>query len=329
MGSIRRLRDEDKNVHLLLTSSNLSEMYIYDILKEKCGANKDSIFDINTKNNVSNMLELVGVQPFLAEKWLFVINYSKVKGQLKEHKGVFQSDTSEFLIKVKNYKEYKEAKELLGNINDIYLTYIRAYDVEFLLQKYKISPSLVDFVSKSYYSDPEQVFVLMKELDSGLILDKRKQVVDICGVSSGSLTSFAMSLLKEPSKTEKGKKMVCRNRVKVALELAETYGFSKMRNFLMACVKDILDIKQLYMTGVIYDKIRDLPDIEVEDKNGNKTPVYDEKKLSKYNFYLQSIIEIPYTRILNLYLVLKSQGRWFKDIDMVNFIYQYYQGGNL
>ena len=35
---------------------------------------------------------------------------------------------------VKNYKEYKEAKELLGrlNVNDIYLTYIRRYDVEFL-----------------------------------------------------------------------------------------------------------------------------------------------------------------------------------------------------
>lgn len=327
MGSIRKLRDENVNAHLLLTSSSLSEMYIYDILKEKCKATRDSIYEVNTKSSINSMLELVNVQPFLADKWLFVLTFNKVKKILKEHIGIFEADTAEFLIEVKNYKEYKEAKELLGkvNLNDIYLSYIRRYDVEFLLGKYNLSQKMLDFVVKSYASDPEQVFILMKELDNGLLIENRKQIVDVCGVSVGSLNYFALSLLKEPPKTAKGQKSVCRNRMKVAVELADTYGYGKMRNFLMACVKDILDIKQLYINGVIYDKIRDLPDVTVENSKGEKVPVYDEKRLSKYNIFLQTIIDTPYTRIVRLYLMLKKGGRWFRDVDMMNFIYQYYE----
>lgn len=316
MGSIRNLRGGDNNVHLLLTNSNLSELYVYDTLKEKCNATRDSIYDITNKSSANEMLELINTQPFMANKWLFVIEYGKVKSVLREKKGLFESDTSEFLIKVKNYKEYKEVKGLLGRVNDIYLSYIRYYDVEYLLQGCGLAPKLIDFVSKSYSSDPEQVFILMKELKSGKVIDKRKDIVDLCGISSGSLNSFALSLLKEPPKTDKGKKTIYKNRIGVALELADTYGFSKMRNFLMSCVKDILDIKQLYMVGTIYDRISDLPEC------------YDEKKLSRYNMYLKTIIDIPYSRIMRLYLTLKKCGRWFNGMDMVNFIYQYYEEGD-
>lgn len=325
MGSIRKL-EGDIHVHLLLTGSSLSEMYVYDILKKKCGANTESIYRVETKGDFNNMLDLLGVQPFLADRWLFVVNYSRVKALLKGKAGIFREETAEFLIKVKNYKEYKEAKKLLGMVNDIYLTSIRPYDVEYLLSGYNLPKKLLDFISKSYYSDPEQVFILKKELDGGTVIAERRQIVDICGVSTGSLNSYAMSLLKEVA-TEKGRKTVCKNRIKTGLELADVYGFNKMRNFLLACVKDILDIKQLYLAGVIYDSVRDLPEIEVEMKDGSKAPVFDEKRLSRYGFYYKSIIETPYARILRLYLLLKKQGKWYKDIDMMNFIYQYYQKG--
>jgi len=328
MGSIKNLRKEDVNVHLLLTSSNLSELYVYDTLKEKCGAGVDSIYDVNTKSTINEMLELVNTQPFLAEKWLFVLEYNKVKSIIKSKKGIFDVDTSEFLIKVKNYREYKEVKSLLPKVNDIYLSYIRSYDVDFLLRDYSIPPVLMKFISKSYYSDPEQVFVLLNELKDGRVIEQRKDIISICGVSSGSLTSLALALLKEPPKTDRSKKMVYRKRIGVASELAETYGFSKMRNFLTASVKDILDIKQLYMVGAIYDRIYNLPDVKVTDRNGNTNPVYDEKKLSKYNIYLNTIIEIPYSRIVRLYLLLKQCGKWYSDIDMFNFIYQYYEEGD-
>lgn len=317
MGSIRKLKGEEFNVHLLLASSNLSELYVYDILKGKCNATRDSIYDINTRSSANEMLELINTQPFMADKWLFVIEYSKVKSIIKDKKGIFDTDTAEFLIKVKNYKEYKEVKSLLDRVNDIYLSFIRYYDVEYLLQGYGLAPKLIDFIARSYGSDPEQVFILRNELKAGKIFSKRKEIVDLCGISTGSLNTFALSLLKEPPKTERGKKMTYKNRIGVALELSETYGFSKMRNFLLACVKDILDIKQLYMVGTIYDRIADLPSC------------YDESKLSKYSVYFNSIIETPYLRIMRLYLSLKKCGRWFNDIDMISFIYQYYEEGEM
>lgn len=327
MGSIRKLTDSNTNVHILLTSSNLSELYVYDTLKKKCKAGVDSILNIESRSSINEMLELVNLQPFTSDKWLFVLDFKKCKSTIKDRKGMFESDSSEFLIKVKNYKEYKEAKELLGNVNDIYLSFIRYYDVEFLLQGYNLSPKLIEFVTRSYSSDPEQVFVLLEELKNGRVIEKRKDIVDICGMSTGSLNSFALTLLKDFPKTEKGKKLVYKKRIGVAVELAETYGYGKMRNFLMSCVKDILDIKQLYMVGAIYDRIANLPDAKVRDKKGELVPVYDEKKLSRYNSLLKIIIDIPYTRIMNLYLLLKQGGAWYNSMDMINFIYLYYEKG--
>ena len=69
------------------------------------------------------------------------------------------------------------------------------------------------------------------------------------------------------------------------------------------------------MVGAIYDRIGGLPEC------------YDEKKLSRYNVYLRTIVDIPYPRIMRLYLLLKKCGRWYTDIDMINFIYQFYEEG--
>ena len=317
MGSIRNLKSLEYNTHLVYTKSNLAEIYIRDTLKAKCKANNDSIYEISTKSGIDEMLDLVGVQPFLADKWLFILDYKKVKSLFKDKKGIFSMDTSEFIIKVNNYKEYKEVKGILSNVNDIYLAFIRYYDVGFLLQDYSLPQSIVDFVAKSYGYEPEQVFTLEKALRDGEVVTKKKDVVRICGISAGSLNSFAMSLLKDFPTTERGTKMVYSNRIKVALELSDTYGFGKMRNFLLASVKDILDIKTLHMNGVIYDRISDLPD------------GYDESRLSRYKLYLNSIIETPYYRILNLYLMLKKSGKWYSSVDMMNFIYNYYEGGDI
>ena len=315
MGSLAKLKSNEKNVHILYTNSNLSELYVYDTLKEKCKANRDSIFDVSTKNSIVEMLDLVNIQSFLSDKWLFVLDYGKVKSVIKDKKGIFESSNSEFLIKVKNYKEFKEVKEELSTANDLYLAYVKYTDVEFLFQGFNISPKMVNFISKSYSSDIEQVFVLLNEMKNGLVVESRKQIVSVCGISSGSLTSYAISLLKDFPTTDRGFKTVCRNRIKVGVELADTYGFNKMRNFLLASVKDILDIKQLYLEGVIYDRISNIPDC------------YDEKRLLKNRVYLESIKSIPYDRITYLYLLLRSQGLWYKDIDMINFIYSYYSKG--
>ena len=167
MGALKDLQDPAKSVHLLLTSSNLIEIYVYDTLKARCNATLESIIDVNSTSTYRYMLELVNIEPNLADKWLFVLDYKKIKGSLKKNLGIFQSEVSVFLIKVDNYKDFKEVKELGVFLNDLYLDVIRRNDVYYMLGKYKISQKVIEFVVNSYYRDPEKVFVLKKELENG------------------------------------------------------------------------------------------------------------------------------------------------------------------
>ena len=310
------LRDlASKNVHLLYTNSSLIEMNIYDILKDSCGATLESVYNVNTKADCNEMLNLLSVQSYLAEKWLFIIDYSKLKDFVKSRKNIFMVDTACFLVKVKNYKDFKEFKELISAVNELYLTVIRGSDIAFLLKEYKLSPKLLDFVSKSYSRDPEKVFVLRDELRKGLRVETSKDIVSVCGTSAGSVVHLAMKLLENRPKTVRGLNMVCKNRIQEIEDLVDAYGLSSTRNFLLAAVKDILDIKVLYMNGIIYKSVRNLPEC------------YDEKRLSRYGYYYSRIVEeLLYPDILRLYLSLRSYGAWVNRSVMLDFIYGYFKG---
>lgn len=313
MGTLREL-EGSKNVHMLITSSTAVEMYVYDKLKEQCHASLESVLTVNSKSSFSEMLELVGMQSYLSDKWLFVIEYSKVKASIKANVGIFESEEAEFLVKVNNYRDFKEFKELLPSVNDLYLTFIRRNEVLYLLSGYSLSQKDIEFVAKSYSREPEKVFLFKKELDNGLVINSQRDIVKLLGESTGSITSYALALLRDFPTTEKGFKTVCRNRIKTGKDLCEAYGVSSFKNFLMATIKDFIYIKELYMQGTIYNSIRDLPE------------VFDEKKLSKYNVYLRTLInDISYSRLVSLYSKLRESGRWVRNSDLLMFIYDYYK----
>lgn len=314
MGSLRELNDDSKSIHLLYSNSSKAELYVYDCLKKSCEATRESIFEVDSKKAFNEMVELSSLQPYLAKRWLFVVNYSKLKGMCKQGKSVFQSDVASFIVKVSTYKEYKEFKSLVGSVNDIYLAYIKKSDIMYILNEYKLSQKVIDFIASSYSSDVEKIFELRDVLSQGVEVTTAKDVVGLIGVSGGSVGKFALQLLAVPPKTEKGLKMVLHNRIRDAKSLIDTYGLRSFKNFLTASVKDILDIKTLYNQGIIFKHIRDVPE------------VYDEKRLSRYEYCLEKIeFEIPYARVLNLYCKLK-QEHWVNDKDMLEFMYNYYGG---
>lgn len=313
MGSLKSLNDVDKRVHLLLTSSNLAEIYVYDTLKSRCNATLESVVEVNSSSTFKGMLELVNVQPNLADNWLFVIKFSKVKSSLKKVLGIFESTSSVFLLKVDSYKEFKEAKEMYSSINDLYLESIRKNDVMDLLRDYKVSPKVKDFVASSYYRDPEKVFELCKELKNGAVVETSKDVVKLCGESMGSIQKFTLQLLEDAPKTEMFLKRSYKKRVSTLCDLCDTFSPRTAYNYIRSSVKDVLHIKMLYLEGVIYDRITDLPEC------------FDEKKLAKYNYKLKSIAEgISYDRILHLYNTMGSFGRWYTSQDGIMFLYKYY-----
>ena len=301
------------NVHLLYTNSNLAEMYVYDKLKEVCKADSESIIRVENKSSFREMLETLNMQAYFAEKWLIILDYHKVSGIIKSNKNIFKAENACFLVLVSNYKEFKEFSELDISLNKMYLSILRYKDIMYLFNGTDVAQKYLDHVSRSYSRDPEKVFTLYREVVSGYKISSIKDINNICGQSSSSISRFAMLLLKDPPVTVKGLSITLRNRVKLAEDLMDAYGISYFRNLLMATVKDILDIKVLYLSGVIYKNVQELP-------NG-----YDEKRLSKYNMYLDSIERvIPYSRIVNLYLSLKKEGVWKNKLNFLDFIYMYY-----
>ena len=313
MGTLKDLKNIEKRVYLVMTSSNLAEIYVYDTLKQRCSATLESILEVNSSSSFKGMLELVNVQPNLSDSWLFVIDYKKVKSSLRKVMGIFQSKTSIFLIKVNNYKEFKEAKESLKFACDLYLECIRRDDVMDLLRDFKLSQSVKDFVAYSYYREPEKVFELCNELKNGAEIETPKDVVKLCGESMGSIQKLVFQLLEDAPKTERFLQRSYKKRVASVWVLCDTFAPKTAYNYIKSSVKDILDIKMLYMKGVIYDRIKGLPEC------------YDEGKLSKYNYQLKSITDnISYERILLLYNMLSSTGRWYSPEDGISFLYKYY-----
>lgn len=300
-----------------MATSGIVDLYIYDKLKEVCKASLDSVIEVKSVSQFNNMSDVINMSPFIADRWLVIIDYKSVASVLEKKKGVLNVPTACFLIRVKNYKEFKKVKEMLPNVNDLYLTLIRSNEVSYLLKPFNgISESLIDFVAKSYSREPEKVFELRKELQMGLEVKDRRSIIKLLGASSGSINYFALQLLKEHPTTERGIKTIYRNRVRSAYDLCQAYGISTFRNYLLTAIRDIIAIKEMFLSGEIYNKINNVPDC------------FDEKRLSKYNFYLDTIKEIPYSRMMNLLVSLKKCGVWRTQIDMIQFLYYYYGGVN-
>jgi hypothetical protein len=319
MGSLRSLSSTEKTVHILQTNSGLADIFVYDSLKKLCGASIDSIVEVDSRATFMSMLELVNMQPLLADRWLFAITYKgAVKSLVRKYEGIFKSDTSVFLIRVENYKDFKDVKQFLPFANDLYLNVIKGSDLAYLFEGVSLSSAVLEFIGKSYYKEPEKAFMLRKEIKNGATVETTKDVVDICGKSTGSIAQFAMRLLNEMPTSKSGLKRVYSSRIKVFSDLVDTFGVQSLYNFLIAVVKDFLDIKVLYLQGVIYDCIGELPE------------PYDEKRLSRHSMYLKRLTtELSYEDILRLYMGLRKHGRWVSAADGLRFLYEYYLASNI
>lgn len=313
MGTLRELRSDKKNVHLILSNSDMASMFVYDELKDVCGATLESIVTVNSSSSFKEMLSLVNVEPFLSKKWLFLIEYKSVKSLVEKNKNIFKSESSCFLITVHRYSDYKDVKDLIEGINDLYMSYLRMNEVAYILDGFGMSYKLIEYVAKMYAREADKIFNLRQELMAGNIPSTTKEVIGMLGASSGSVDKLVMLLVSDPPTSERGTRMVFRKRAVMLSDLCETYGVSSVRNYLVFTVKDFIYLKQLYLSGKIYKDVRDLPEC------------FDEKKLSKHNMYLNSIEEkVPITRLLGLYKSLLELGNWRTSGDAISFLYEYY-----
>src|SRR5690606_35708467 len=109
-----------------------------------------------------------------------------------------------YLLEFENYKNYKFAKDLLSKeqgVLDLYLAWLRRNDFHILYNRivvhnkgYELPKTLLDFVSKGYSSEIDALFELFEELKAGKEVKTRKDIIDICGLSSNTIDGFMFSL---------------------------------------------------------------------------------------------------------------------------------------
>lgn len=313
------LDKRDYDVVLLQSNSEKMKMYIQDKLKAKFHSTRDTILTVNTNKDFKPVREVSGLIPPFSEKWLVFVTMSK-KVSMKDLVNVIDnSSTCIFVVITDKYKEYKDIKEALKKKHTLieqYLSYLRREDFIYLYDALvpkdkQMTKQLFDYLVQGYSSDIESVFDMFLALKDGKKVKTRKDISDICGIGGLTIDSFVFSMLKEPSKSDKGLKRVMHNRIMAGEELIEVYELGTFYRFLRACIYNLVQVKMLKDTGVIYKTIRNLPD------------GYDQMKLIRYQKYMWSLNEIPLSRLLRLYSCIGNKT-WKTDLDFLNFMYNYF-----
>lgn len=313
---LKDLVDKTLNYHTVMCDSGKLDLLVYNLLKQACNGNKDTIFYVNKKSDVEEMLDLSLIMPYSADQWLFIVNYGKVKRHRRKLIEFIKAKTisSKVLVSFDKYADFKKFNDDLGAIvNSLYLKTLRKDDMAFLFRDTKLGKDLKDFVFYSYRSEVEKVMSILDYIKGGHSIKSRKDITELVGVSTGSVQHFIFQLLGKAPKTEKSREIIIKNRSYILSELAKVYGVRGIKTILTNSVKDILDIKTLYLSGVVYKSLTNIP------------KGYNSKRLLRYRVFFGKIIDIDYSRILELYLLLYNEGAWSSELDLYKFLYIYYR----
>lgn len=323
LSDLDRRRGQYK-VILVQTPADKLSLFLYDKVKADYGCTQNTIVTVKDKTDIAQVKEIAYVDSFISDKWLVTIDFSKDKslGLLKDLLPImYESNTIVFFCTANNYKTFKTLsdsfkKKGITEVVSFYLNRLNSADFQYLYNAYvtpqnKLSKNLYTAVYQGYSSNVSAIMDLFTELRNGTTFESQKDIADVCGVGNNSVENFVFSLLKQPSLSEQGTKIVLKNRLKAGFDLASVYGFGKLQNYMRNCVSCLRDIKVLRVSGVVYKTLINLPD------------GYDEAKLARYQRYIWRLNEIPLSRILRLGLFLDERLSWTNDLDFIHFIYAY------
>lgn len=297
-------------------------MFLMDKLKLKYGNDASTSISIETKSDIKEIRNLLGIYTSTGGKWFVYVDLDRFK-EIKELLKLIESSTTcLFFVVCSKYSQFKQIKEGVSKqkvLFDFYVTYLRRADLVYLydcltLSDNKLPTNLFNVVAQNYCGDIESVMNLLISMNKGTKISKKKDITDICGIGGNSTESFIFGLLKPLSGSDKGLKTVIKNRMVAGLDLCDSLGVRRFYNYLCKSLFCFIQIKQLLISGAIYKSIRGLPD------------TYDEKTLSRYNKFLWRLKEVPLSELLRIRKCVGNKV-WKSELDFINFLYCYYYKG--
>lgn len=312
------IKTSDPEVLLLQTPSTRLFLFLLDKMKNRFRTTVDTTIEINSRSDLQRVRDLIGVHPPFSIKWFITVDLGKVSGEdLVEV--VKSSTTCFFFVTSANYRSYKGFKHSLEGVRgvfDYYINYLRRYDFLYLYDTFvsedkRIKKALFDYVVQGYSGDIDAVMELFVCIASGEKVESRKDISNICGLGGNSIESYIFSMLKPLSGSEKGLKLVLKNRISAGLDLGETMGYGCFYHTMRKSLFTLIQLKQLILSGKVYKTVMGLPS------------AYNEKQIAKYQKYIWRLNGISLSNFLELYSCM-GDIIWVSDMDLLRFIYSYY-----
>jgi len=308
----------EPNVIILQTPSTRLQIFIEDKIKRKYECNADTIITLETKKDLKTVKTLMHVYPPRGLRWFVRVNLDDcdMKTLISY---IHESVSCVFFCTSSRYKDYKTLKEGIADVDevyDFYLTYLRQTDFLYLYdafvpQENRLEKKFYDFISQGYRGDIEALFTLFLHLAEGGEIKSRNDIIKLCGLGGLTVDSVIFSLLKPLSGSDKGLRLVIKNRMQAGVELARDLGYSTLYNFISANLTSMIQLKQLLITGKIYKRIENLPEY------------CDDKKLGRYQRYIWKLKEIPLSDMLAFKYFMGNEV-WVNELDYMMFLYRYY-----
>lgn len=302
-----------RSLIIYTTNSSLAEMFVYDTIKAKAKANKNTIIDVKDKKSFENMLEMILFEPMMVDKWIFNIYYKGVRSQFEKLKKNLQlCETAYFLVNCEKYADFKKAVTGVS-CTELYLNSLKHSDIYTLFSTY-LSADLQRHLANNYSA--EKCFELYNYfIDGGKPLENKKALEGVIGLGESSVKDLILDLVKDYKGTERSTKIHIRKRINDLSYLITVYQPRSLQNFLVSEVKNMLEIKQLYLMGILYN------DIDKERLPESS----DYSKLSRYRWVFDKIKTTPVQRFVYLLQCLHS-GVWSSESDVALFLYSYFSG---
>lgn len=177
----------------------------------------------------------------------------------------------------------------------------------------RLSKELLDYLKKNYTYDVNSVCKLFDLILQGETIKTTKDIINKVGIGGNTVDSFVIKLLTSNPKTEKGLKKSVENMIILLEDLAVTYEYNTIRNFMRVTVNTILELKQLQVMGRYTRTIQNIPD-----------EGYNKEKIQRLRRFESVILDdINIARVLKLKLVLESFTRYDSQIVLLEIISTY------
>lgn len=320
---LQKLNDEVVNIIILVQSASLA-YHIRNGIKDQYKAHKDFIVDVATSKQLNDAKLDSYVAPMMCDKWLIHVDADKLS---KKDVIIGLNRNTHYGVTVYWTEKWSTFNQLINldivkkqGVHTPYFRFTRLtfYEIKSLLEtevppKKQLSEDLKTFVCKNYQFDVQSVMDLIALLKSGNPVETKKELIEAIGVGGNSVSNLTLKILKAQPKTEKGRKKIISDTIKLMQDLSYTYNHQTIRRFMLNNIEGCVEMKTLQIMG-LYNK----PNKEIPE-------AFDVKRMGMLRRFEYIILEeVSFPRLLNLKLCLLKYSNFNAEASLIQAIMDYY-----